>query len=89
MNEPRTDNRLDDVPMRPLRCRECAAQVSVRKSSRDQTSLQWNAEARTACHELGASPLPGPALAGCSRLRESIDEAIAAGELQVVAAQPV
>lgn len=88
MSESRTDNRLDDVPMKPLRCGECAARVLVRKSSRDQTSLQWNAEARDACRELGTSPISGPALAGCSRLTKSIDEAVASGQLQVVQAQP-
>ena len=84
----RSDNRLDDAPMRPLRCDTCAARVLVRKSSREQTSLQWNAAAREACHELGNSPIPGPALAGCSRLARAIDEAVIRGRLPVVQAQP-
>lgn len=89
MTEPRTDSRLDDVPLQPLRCHDCAARVLVRKSSRAQTSLQWNAEARSACHELGASPLPGPALAGCSRIRETIDEAVASAKLYIAESQRV
>ncbi|NEW35688.1 ferredoxin [Nocardia cyriacigeorgica] len=89
MTANRTDNRLDEVPLQPLRCQECAARALVRKSSRAQTSVQWNAEARSACQELGASPLPGPALAGCSRLRETIDAAVASGELHVVETQLV
>ncbi|MBF6093681.1 hypothetical protein [Nocardia cyriacigeorgica] len=84
MTTERTDNRLDDVPLRPLRCHECAALVLVRKSSRAQTSLQWNAEARSACYELAASPSSGPALAGCSRIRHTIDAAVASGELHIV-----
>ncbi len=89
MSEFRSDNRLDEVPMRPLSCDTCAATVLVRKSSREQTTLQWNAAARAACHELGNSPIPGPALAGCSRLAQTIDEAVARGRLPVVQAQPV
>lgn len=89
MSKTRTDNRLDDVPMTPVACGACAARVLVRKSTKDQTSLQWNAAALDACHELGTSPMPGPALAGCSRLKAAIDEAVACGQLQVVQAQPV
>jgi hypothetical protein len=84
----RSDNRLDDAPMRPLACDTCAASVLVRKSSREQTSLQWNAAARETCHELGNSPIPGPALAGCSRLAQTITEAVACGRLPVVQTQP-
>ncbi|GAA1033318.1 MULTISPECIES: ferredoxin [Amycolatopsis] len=84
MSELRTDNRLDDVPMQPLRCQHCAARLLVRKSTVHQTSLQWNAEAVEACAELGASPMPGPALAGCSRLKESLEAEVAAGRLRIV-----
>nr|WP_228806651.1 ferredoxin [Nocardia cyriacigeorgica] len=85
----RTDNRLDDVPLQPLRCDECAARVLVRKSSRAQTSLQWTAEARSACYELASSLAPGPALAGCSRIRRTIDAAVASGELCIIETQSV
>ncbi|WP_037810748.1 MULTISPECIES: hypothetical protein [unclassified Amycolatopsis] len=84
MSEPRTDNRLDDMPMQPLHCQHCEARLLVRKSTVHQTSLQWNAEAIEACAELGTSPMPGPALAGCSRLKESLDAEVAAGRLRIV-----
>ena len=84
MSELRTDNRLDDAPMQPLRCRHCAARLLVRKSTVHQTSLQWNAGAVEACAELGASPMPGPALAGCSRLKESVEAEVAEGTLRTV-----
>ncbi|WP_406634229.1 ferredoxin [Amycolatopsis sp. WGS_07] len=84
MSEPRTDNRLADAPMQPVRCHHCAARLLARKSTVHQTSLQWNAEAIEACAELGASPMPGPALAGCSRLKESLAAEVAAGTLRIV-----
>ncbi|MGW5381242.1 ferredoxin [Nocardia sp. NPDC003963] len=84
MTAPRTDDRLLDTPMQPLRCRVCTAELLVRKSSRHQTSVQWNAEALSTCRELGAAPMPGPSLAGCSRLRETIRDAAASGDLPVV-----
>ena len=81
----REDNRLaDGAPMRPLACERCAAQVLVRKSSWQQTSVQWTAEALAACRELGAAPMPGPALAGCSQLRAAIHDAATSGKLPVI-----
>jgi hypothetical protein len=84
MTAARTDNRLLETPMQPLRCRTCAATLLVRKSSWHQTSVQWNAEALSACRELGAAPMPGPSLAGCSQLRETIRAAATSGNLEVV-----
>ncbi|NIH80794.1 ferredoxin [Amycolatopsis viridis] len=89
MSEPRTDARLDEVPMQPLRCHHCAARLMVRKSSVEQTSLQWNAEARAACPELRSAPAAGPAIAGCSRLRASVEAEVAAGRLRIVGAPAV
>ncbi|MEV0043973.1 ferredoxin [Nocardia rhamnosiphila] len=88
MTATRTDNRLLDTPMRPLRCRACAAELLVRKSSWQQTSVQWNAEASAMCRELGAAPMPGPSLAGCSQLRETIRDAASSGDLPVVERPP-
>ncbi|WP_280436332.1 ferredoxin [Nocardia carnea] len=88
MTTGRADNRLLDTPMQPLRCRACAAELLVRKSSWHQTSVQWNAEALSTCRELGAAPMPGPSLAGCSQLRETIRGAAASGALHVVERPP-
>lgn len=84
----RTDNRLDDMPMAPVSCRTCGAAVLVRKSSWDQTSVQWNAAASARCAERqDADRIAGhhrrPFLA-CSALRESIEAAVAAGDLAIV-----
>lgn len=85
----RPDNRLADVPMTPLRCGRCASRVLVRKSSWDQTSVQWDAAAVQGCAErshaerVAARGRPEPFLA-CSALSESIVEAARHGELTVV-----
>ena len=74
----RPDNRLADVPMTPLACHTCGAGVEARKSSWDQTSIQWSDEALAACVERRASsPRPGPngsAFPGCVALRDSVRE---------------
>ena len=82
----RTDNRLDEMPMVPVACRSCGAQVLVRKSSWNQTSVQWSAEATARCAErLEAERIPGHRVfLVCSALRESIEVAVVTGELTIV-----
>lgn len=83
----RPDNRLDDGPMRPVTCAVCATQVEVRKSSFEQTSIQWSHEAMAACLERrAASPRGGPngsTFSGCQALGETIRTAVERGELPV------
>jgi hypothetical protein len=84
----RTDNRLDEMPMVPVVCHACGAQVLARKSSWNQTSVQWNAGATGRCAErLEADRIAShhrqPFLV-CSALRDSIESAVAAGELAIV-----
>jgi hypothetical protein len=85
----RADNRLVDTPMVPVVCRACGAEVLARKSSWEQTSVQWNADAMARCPQRrNAESLtaPGrPALfLSCSELTESIHNAVAAGRLPIV-----
>jgi hypothetical protein len=85
----RPDNRLADSPMVPVACRRCAASVLARKSSWNQTSVQWDAEASARCIERReAENLPAYAgrslFLACSALRESIVEAVRHGDLPVV-----
>ena len=83
------DNRLDDMPMLPVGCGNCGARVLVRKSSWDQTSVQWNADATARCAER-ADMAKVSAHAGrgvflvCSALRSSIMDAVRHGELSIV-----
>jgi hypothetical protein len=84
----RADNRLDDMPMVPIECRNCGARVLVRKSSWNQTSVQWNAGAAALCPERRqANQIAGHhrgLFLACSALRESIEAAVASGELAIV-----
>ncbi|GAC1411013.1 MAG: hypothetical protein NVS4B6_32210 [Mycobacterium sp.] len=85
----RPDNRLADSPMVPVECRRCGACVLARKSSWNQTSVQWNADACASCLErrdadnLAAHSVRGLFLA-CSALRDSIVDAVRNGDLPVV-----
>lgn len=84
----REDNRLDEMPMVPVMCRECGARVLARKSSWNQTSVQWDAGALARCFERReaerlAGHHRGP-FAACGALRDSIQAAVATGELAIV-----
>jgi hypothetical protein len=85
----RRDNRLADSPMVPVACRRCGARVLARKSSWNQTSVQWNADASARCLErrdaenLAAHSARGMFL-GCSALSDSIVDAVRHGDLSVV-----
>ncbi|WAC89201.1 ferredoxin [Mycobacterium sp. Aquia_213] len=85
----RQDNRLHEMPMLPVACGSCGARVLVRKSTWNQTSVQWNADATGRCTER-AEVLKVSAHAGrgvflvCSALRESIVEAVRDGDLAIV-----
>lgn len=81
----RQDERLaEGAPMRPLACRRCGTRVLVRKSSWQQTSVQWDASAAERCAERAAGPGPGPAgFEGCPALSASIREAAVSGALEV------
>ena len=89
----RPDNRLADVPMTPLACQTCGAQVAVRKSSWDQTSIQWLGNAADACVERRATAVgPGPnggTFPGCAALRDTVREAAVSGTLPIVDEDPL
>jgi hypothetical protein len=85
----REDNRLDEMPMVPVACRNCGARVLARKSSWNQTSVQWNADATTRCAERAeAQKVSAHADRGvflvCSALSESITDAVRRGDLCIV-----
>lgn len=76
----RPDNRLADAPMAPVSCSSCAARVLVRKSSWEQTSVQWDAEALARCHHRQALSFHT-----CPELRAAIEDAVRHGDLVIVA----
>jgi hypothetical protein len=85
----REDNRLDEMPMIPVACRACGAAVLARKSSWNQTSVQWTAEATARCAERrDAERISAPGSRGmflaCSALNASIIDAVRSGALSIV-----
>jgi hypothetical protein len=84
----RKDNRLDEMPMVPVVCRNCGARVLARKSSWSQTSVQWNADATARCAERAEAQKISEHGRGvflvCSALSESITEAVRQGDLSIV-----
>jgi hypothetical protein len=81
----RSDDRLDDLPMTPVQCQRCHAIVQVRKSSWQQTSVQWDGAGARNCPER-RSPLGGGGIREadfftCAGLRESIAQAALSGTI--------
>lgn len=83
----RTDNRLQDAPMQPVLCERCGASLLVRKSSWDQTSVQWDETALSRCEERAAvhHSASGRVFEMCGALRSSIRRAAVEGSIQVQA----
>ena len=84
----RTDERLLDSRPVPVCCTHCDAKVLVRKSSWQQTSVQWDLEATGRCLERRdwiATPqrTAGPFLV-CSELRDSIEDAARNGAIALL-----
>lgn len=84
----RTDNRLQDSPLVPVDCRNCGARVLVRKSSWEQTSVQWDADAMASCPELREAEALKHHGCGlvttCAALRESIENAARRGSVPIL-----
>ncbi|WP_418063538.1 ferredoxin [Pimelobacter simplex] len=97
MIRPRPDVRLATAPMQPVACGTCGAEVLARKSSWDQTTVQWDAAALAACAERrtpngAAAPSDRPnrnAFPGCDALRASLRAAAVAGTLDVQSGEPL
>ena len=90
---PRPDVRLENAPMQSVTCGTCGASVLARKSSWDQTTLQWNTEALSLCLERGDaehSERPNRnAFQGCSAMRAAVRAAAVTGSLEVQSDEPL
>lgn len=90
----RPDVRLENAPMQPVDCDSCGAHVLARKSSWDQMTVQWSAEAlgqcaeRRAAHEQSSRPNRN-AFAGCGALKTAIRAAAVRGDLDVQSDEPL
>jgi hypothetical protein len=66
----------------PVHCGQCGTCVLVKKSSANQTSIQWTEDA-SRCPELADAPHT-PGLADtCGKLRDAIDRAVVDGLIEV------
>lgn len=78
--------------MTPVTCGSCGARVLARKSSWEQTSVQWDAESVARCTRRRDTPSDDGALAMardapfalCPDLRESIEAGVRQGTLPVL-----
>lgn len=82
----RPDNRLGDAPMMPVSCQTCGARVLARKSSWEQTSVQWDTAAMAQCvgRVQSGAGLHRGMLLECPRLRESIEIEARRGSLPIL-----
>jgi hypothetical protein len=67
-------------------CLDCLARVGVKKNSEHHTSIQWDADSLAACQEfrrMASQPGGRKVYDTCSRLRSSIDRAVADGALEI------
>lgn len=90
----RPDVRLENGPMQPVECTGCGAGVLARKSSWDQTTIQWTNEAMEACVERKQSLPPNErpnrnAFMGCGALKESVRVAAVKGQLDIQDEDPL
>jgi len=80
------DERLLDSPPVAVRCSDCGAKVLARKSSWQQTSVQWDTEAVRRCQQrqhAAVQQARGLFLV-CPKLRHSIEDAARSGALPIV-----
>ena len=76
----------DERPWRytPVACAECGVVVQVTKFSLQHTSVQWSAGAVRGCAEFAAAEGDSALIPTCASLRESIEDAVAGGRVEVL-----
>jgi hypothetical protein len=68
----------------PVACSACGVTVRVAKFSLQHTSIQWSAAAVGGCAEFAASGGPSALVPTCASLRDSIENAVAGGRVEVL-----
>lgn len=81
---PQDDRLTDRTPTRPVSCGRCGSRVLVRKSSWQQTSVQWNSEALRGCTEYTADSAAPGGFETCHALGATIRDAALNGTLEVL-----
>jgi len=79
----------DERPWRytEVECAQCGVVVHVAKFSLRHTSVQWTRQSVLGCQEFAAKIAAGgesALIATCASLRDSIDDAVAAGRVEVL-----
>lgn len=75
--------------MQPIDCHECGTAVLVEKFSIPHTSVQWLSDATSACPRIakatadGEGGLCGTTGLSCSSLRNTIDDAVREGRIEI------
>jgi hypothetical protein len=77
---------VDERPWRytPVACARCGISVRVAKFSLQHTSVQWSGEAVRGCAEFTASDASSALIPTCASLRDSIEDAVAGGRVEVL-----
>ncbi|WP_430334459.1 hypothetical protein [Rhodococcus sp. ACT016] len=71
--------------MEPVECDRCGCRVLVTKNSWQHTTVQWTAEARAACQELGEGMSdPTARTRSCQAMQDSIARAAVEGRITVL-----
>lgn len=71
----------------PVECARCGVTVRVAKFSPQHTSIQWTSDAVLGCAEFSALVAAGgdsALIPACASLRDSIDDAVAGGRVEVL-----
>jgi hypothetical protein len=68
----------------PVQCAKCGVRVRVVKFSLQHTSVQWPDEAALGCAEFVAAGGASALIPTCASLRESIEDAVAGGRVEVL-----
>lgn len=83
--EVRPDIRLESAPMVPVTCDTCGVMVEARKSSWEQTSIQWHSDLEGCLERRAVSPSSaGTPFRGCTALRTALSHAVQRGDLPVL-----
>jgi hypothetical protein len=69
--------------LRPVECAGCGNRVLVKKNSLQHTSVQWTSDAASSCPEFAAAGGSTALIATCGKLRDSIEQAVRDGVLEV------
>lgn len=72
-----------EAGLRPVECLSCGNRVLAKKNSPQHTSVQWTSDAARSCPEFAANGGRTALIATCLKLRESIEQAVRDGVLEV------